>query len=412
VFLCVGLLARIAFALLVHPNPESDFLAYWQSAEHMLEAHEYADINVGGQSQLLHAYRPPGPAFLVAASMAIVGRNIAAPMLVNLVCFILTTLLVADSCRRLLPPLAVYCASGILALWPSDMMLAGLAQSETPAILGMALAMWLTVLLRNKPWIWAVSTGVVIGLSCLVRNSNLIVIPVFVIFAFRSDWPWSRRISASLVFVLCTFAVLLPWSLRNYRLLHAWVLVATNGGENFFVANNPKGDGSWKLESDEEMRRLLPDEVLMNRVGFAKAKEWISQNPMGFVKLFIPKFRILVQTDDHGPYWALERGRHYNGPWLTFAKRLADFWWILLWLLALQTLFLFPHWRQNHIMMFILALAIVPESLFLIFLSAERYHAPMVPAVVCLAAFAISRREMLAPVTAEIRTASGQTAPR
>ena len=344
--------------------------------------------------------------------MAIVGKNSAAPLLVNLVCFVTTLFCLADSCRRFLPPSPVYCAIGLATLWPSDIMLAGLAQSETQAILGMALALWLTVLLRDKPWMWAVSTGVVIGLSCLVRNSNLIVVPVFLIYAFRNDWPWSRRISTSLLFILCTFAVLLPWSLRKYKLLHAWVLVATNGGENFYVANNPKGDGSWTRESDEEMRRLLPDEVLMNRVGFAKAKEWIFQNPTGFLKLFIPKFRILVQTDDHGPYWALERGRQYDGPWLTFAKRLADFWWILLWLLALQTLFLFPQCRQDPIMMFILALAIVPESLFLIFLSAERYHAPLVPAVVCLAAYAVSRRKTLAPVTAGIQRASGQTAPR
>ena len=388
--LCAGVVGRIAFALLVHPKAQSDFLVYWQSAEDLVKSHEYTVLEkAAGREYLLRAYRPPGTSFLVALAIMGVGKNIAAPLLVNLTCFSLTVLCVTDWCRKLLSAAAAYWAAALLVFWPTDVMMAGFAQSESPVILATALLLWLTLVMRAHLWVWSASVGVVIGLSCLVRNSNLIVVVVVIAGILRIEQTWTKRIFASLIVVLCVFAVLLPWSLRNYRLLHAWDLVATNGGENFYVANNSGGSATWDKSTDEDIRQRLPDEVLMNRIGFARGKDWIAHHPASFLKNSILKFRILVENDDHGPYWAIERGRDYHGPWLSSAHIVADLWWILLWMFALQTLFRFRIWKDDPRLLFILELAAIPTALFLVFLSAARYHAPMVPAIVCLAAFAI-----------------------
>ncbi len=391
--LLAGVALRAIFTLSVQPRPESDYEAYWQSAIHLVKAHEYVVFDHFDQVlNILRAYRPPGAAFVNALAIGVVGANIWAPLAVNLVCFVATVICIAGACRRLLPARGVYAAAAFLAFWPSAIAMSALPQTESISALATALLIWLVVCVPCDKWKWPLATGAVIGLSCLVRNSNLILIPALLLVLLRSPLQWKRRLLFAVVLAGTAVAPILPWTLRNWQLLGSPVLVATNGGENFYTANNPSGDGTWSHGSAQRIRQFLPDEVRMDRTGFQWSMAWIRSRPFDFLKLTVPKFRYLVESDSHGPYWALERGRGYAGFWLKPARAVADLWWIVLWIFATRALLGFPRWRCNSAWFAITLLGIVPESLFLLFLSTERYHVSMVPAVACLAAYTVGLR--------------------
>lgn len=377
-----GLMARIAFAMAVHPVAVSDMASYDFSARHLLTAHEYICRE---RAAIMHAFRPPGVAFLLAAVMAVVGQQAWAALLMNCLLYIGTSLLLWKSVEKL-PSQAVAFALGMLALWPSDMAVASIPQSETPAV--MFSAAFICVLVRvDNLWAKTILLGLITGLSCLFRNSNLLMIGVWWFVLLQTPAPLKKRLAMSILVVISAFAPILPWTVRNARVLGSPVLVATNGGSVFYSSNNSLTGGGWEGISDGSLRAYLPDEVGMDKAGFRLAEAWIKSHPARFVKLSFEKVRLLLGSDDWGPYWALERGRGYTGAGYIADLVAAGIWWVALWAAVLIGFVRRPvSIREEVILQAVTALTILPSFLFFVFQSQPRYHAFMIPGLLFLAA--------------------------
>src|SRR6185503_8545942 len=115
----------------------------------------------------------------------------------------------------------------------------------------------------------------------------------------RSRWV------AGVVTLLLAAAVVVPWSVRNYRVLHAYVPISTNGGSVFYRANNPLADGSFSDRGERDLDGLRGDEVNWNRTGFAWGMEWIRRDPLGFLALIPKKMALLVASDSSSTSWAV-----------------------------------------------------------------------------------------------------------
>jgi len=170
------------------------------------------------------------------------------------------------------------------------------------------------------------------------------------------------------------------------------VLIATNGGENLYSANNDVTGGTWDSVSVGKVHAYLPDEIKMDHVAMQMAKEWIRSHPVGFAKLAVRKLRILMSGDDQGPHATLERGIGYTGRWLLVARAAANAWWLVLWGLVFTAMLCRSVWQRDPDTSLILALAAIPGLLFLVFQSQPRYHMPMVPPLVFLAGYALAMK--------------------
>jgi hypothetical protein len=73
----------------------------------------------------------------------------------------------------------------------------------------------------------------------------------------------------NLVAVIMAFAVVAPWSIRNYRVFDAFVPISTNGGGVFYLANNPLATGHYTDIGEPDLTAPKSDEVLWNRTGIA-----------------------------------------------------------------------------------------------------------------------------------------------
>jgi hypothetical protein len=378
----LGLIARVLFALAVHPVAVSDMASYDLSARHLLTAHEY--ICREGTA-IMRAFRPPGVAFLLAGTMAVVGQQPWAALLLNCVLYIATSLLLWKSAVDL-PWQAVTLALGMLALWPSEVAVASLPQSESPAIMFSAALICVLVRVENL-WTKTVLLGLITGLSCLLRNSNLLMIGVWWFVLLQTPVSFKKRAAMSVLVVISAFAPIVPWTIRNERLLGSPVLVATNGGWVFYSSNNSVTGGGWEETSERLLRVYVPDEIAMNKAGFRLAEAWIKSHPAQFVKLGFEKVRLLLGSDDWGPYWALERGRGYTGPGYIGDLVAAGIWWVALWAAVLIGFVRQPgRIREEVVLQAVVAVTILPAFLFFVFQSQPRYHAFMIPGLLFLAA--------------------------
>lgn len=132
---------------------------------------------------------------------------------------------------------------------------------------------------RATWWEWG-AAGVLLGLSAVARPDILIFAPL--IFVWLLVLQWRRRptlIGHAACLVAGTLIPILPVTVRNYVVGHDRVLIATNGGVNFYIGNGPNADGTtaviygdpagWtdgyiaqvKRAEDARGRKLKPSEV-------------------------------------------------------------------------------------------------------------------------------------------------------
>jgi tetratricopeptide (TPR) repeat protein len=162
---------------------------------------------------------------------------------------------------------------------------------------------------RVFPWLLS---GFVLGLSAIARPNILIVIP-FVLF-----WIWKRMSNASvkaramtaLLFVSAWVAVIVPVTIRNAAVGHDFVPIASQGGVNFFIGNNPESDGvravvpgtraDWwggfddtrQIAQRDAGRELKPSEV--SNYWFRRGLGYLIDQPADAAKLYMRKVGLFL----------------------------------------------------------------------------------------------------------------------
>jgi len=105
--------------------------------------------------------------------------------------------------------------------------------------------LWLLVIAgrRRSPALWGVA-GVVMGVSALARPNILLLAPALVVWIFVLHWrKWGRSFGYALCLFVGTILPILPVTIRNYVVGDDLVLIASQGGVNFYIGNNPNSDG-------------------------------------------------------------------------------------------------------------------------------------------------------------------------
>lgn len=151
-----------------------------------------------------------------------------------------------------------------------------------------------------------IATGMLIGVAAITRPVILGMIPLFLF------WYWYeiRNIRQSLlngIIMLAAIAIpILPVTIRNTVVGDNPVMIASSGGINFYIGNNPASDGyssslpapllnSWEIRDIEYLaeketgHRLGASEV--SSFYYRKGFNWILQNPERFLGLYLTKLK-------------------------------------------------------------------------------------------------------------------------
>jgi Flp pilus assembly protein TadD len=162
---------------------------------------------------------------------------------------------------------------------------------------------------------WAAGGGLALGLTAVTHATALVLAPIaffWLLWLGRAEprGPLAARLAA------LTVAVTLPVSLatvRNWMATGDFVLVATQGGINFYVGNNPEADGrtsvvpgrvesayladgryrdmfevaAERIAERETGRDLSPSEI--NSFWMDRAGRWMRENPDRAARLMLSK---------------------------------------------------------------------------------------------------------------------------
>jgi tetratricopeptide (TPR) repeat protein len=104
---------------------------------------------------------------------------------------------------------------------------------------------------KNKTVLWFAS-GILFGLSVITRPDILFFVVILGLFLYLVK----RSIKPALLFALGVALMILPITLRNLYVGGDFVPIASQGGINFYLGNNPKSDGKTAIAIEGKMPRM------------------------------------------------------------------------------------------------------------------------------------------------------------
>ncbi len=192
-------------------------------------------------------------------------------------------------------------------------------------LLDVALLLLLTVSARHRaPWLFLIC-GVVWGLSAITRPNVLAFLPGILIWLWLA-LPREQHAKAWLAraALVCAGAAacVLPVTLRNHKVSGEWILIASQGGVNFYIGNNPHSNGYTAIVPGtrptwwggfEDTHRIAeqalghkPTEREVSDYWYGKAFEWIWAEPGAWLGHMLKKLRLFwspAEIPNNQPIW-------------------------------------------------------------------------------------------------------------
>ena len=239
--------------------------------------------------------------------------------------------------------------------------------------------------------------GILFGFAGLARPS-IILFPIML-----TPWLiWGRKLSWKRVLLLpvMTFVVLVPWGIRNYVIFHHFIITESLAGYNLYR-------NSTQIESDDYIRfvpgeegnpkivKLLESKGLsienisepeLDRLLRNEAIKVIVAHPGRYINLCLHRVLWLYYDEDAGSQTAGSLPYVYLGMTLS--------------LLGMVVFTLWRYrgpWIKQLMPIFMLFFYIIPIHAMIV--SQVRYFLPLVPILICVAAYGTTR------VVTELRTA-------
>lgn len=309
-FLLVGLglstLLGVVLIVTVPYEPWADFEIYHTMAQDIAQGRGVV-IGEGGlkRSGDPSAFWPMGYAAFLAPFYALAGPHVWLAQALNLGLRAGTAFLTYVIARDAVGEGVGRLAFGILAFFPS--VLFHSLVTGYNLLLAAILALLVYLMVTTKPF--SLGRALLVG---LVLGAGIYVRPVLLLFpAVVLVWFWLQSgnvvpvLAQSAVVVVVALLVLLPWTVRNYRVFGEFVPVYTNGGRNLFIGNNPEASGGF---DSRPLRTYAPetslDEVAKDRYYRDLAIEYILEHPGHFLRNVPKKLLHLYMRDDQGVSFA------------------------------------------------------------------------------------------------------------
>jgi 4-amino-4-deoxy-L-arabinose transferase-like glycosyltransferase len=240
IVLLICLILRGGYAWLNrHVPPVEDGALYSALAHHLADGKGYVMVFRANTPLVPTAWGCP----LYPLFLSIIYRVSSAPLTIyavqalveTLTCFLVFRIALLSTKR---PLIAVLSALGYAFYLPFIVMACTFC-ADTFGYLMLAAAIWALVVAEKKGgWYFALS-GALMGLAIMVKPA-LLAFPVFVaimLFLMRKNRP--GFVTGACVFVLASYLIISPWTVRNYLVFHRFVPIATHSGQTLWCGTGP-----------------------------------------------------------------------------------------------------------------------------------------------------------------------------
>lgn len=387
-------LVQLGLLLWVRPLPTSDALNVLYDAAGLVETGRMDPLT----------YYPPLQTWYYAAWFKLLGSSAWVAQVAQIPLYLGVVLMSWRLARLRWPEGSARLAALLTAWYPSllTQVLATPYYQYLYILLVMVFAYALLRAVSKRSLVWAGWAGLAAGAAALTKATMLIA-PVVVLawLAVRfltTDYTdgtdgkknsdFGSRIREIRVirgylllfvpFMLGFLLVLAPWSLRNYRVFHAWVPVCTSGGFVLHSANNPESNGLYSPIPDEQ-RAQTPEQMLsLSRESTQKAIHFIRENPAHAVKLALRK---LVYTWGVEATWleSVNRSGSYDARLDRGLGLITQTAWIALVVMWGLSIWKRPSFDFGAFDTLVLVLFVMNAGVYMVFEGGDRHHLVMVP---------------------------------
>ncbi|MBI4720402.1 MAG: glycosyltransferase family 39 protein [Chitinivibrionia bacterium] len=350
-------------------------------------------------------FRAPLYPYLLALAYKVNGSSIAVTVFMQHIMGTLSAALVFLLARFYFRRSAALIAGLLAALyWPLIYFEGQLLMETLVVFLDLLFLVALSAACANRSRSMLIFSGVMLGLSAIARPSILAVAPA-VPFIFH----WTARAAdrrsirnrwfmpAAAVYAVAAL-VIAPVLIRNYAVGRDFVPIASQGGVNFYIGNNPKSDGrtaivpgtrpdwwggyydSIAMAEESEGRKLKPSEV--SNHFFRKGLSFIVSFPAQAGSLFLRKFVMFWSGGERSNnmniyfFWRISGMGHAPLP---------GFWLICpLGLLGVVLL-----WKKRTQLSLFYGYVLLYSFGVITFFVNDRFRLPVVPVLIVFAAAAI-----------------------
>ncbi len=288
-----ALAARVFAALRWAREPVWDGHYYHFGAQRIANGLGYSeDVMIGGVPHWKPwCHYPVGYSGFLGGLYKVFGQGLGVAPLANAVVGALSAVLVHRIARTWLSTNRARLAGLLCAFHPGLVLYTAVVMTEGLAAFTMLLGGWLALAFRKQP-IGPGLSGVVFGLSALVRPTALLALPLLF-------FVWSGDVRKRLLYTAIAGAVCLitvsPWTARNCRVMDGCALISTNGGWNLAIGALTQTGRFTTLRAEDGCRDVtgqVDQDECWGRVG----KALILADPIHWLGL-IPKK--LAQTYNH-----------------------------------------------------------------------------------------------------------------
>ncbi|MCX6641003.1 MAG: tetratricopeptide repeat protein [bacterium] len=159
---------------------------------------------------------------------------------------------------------------------------------------------------QSKYSFYLVLAGLFLGLAAITRASALILVPIFILDLFwpklkKGDLP--RSAIKSFIFLTGCFLPIIPVTYHNVHTGGDFVLIASQGGINFYIGNNASADGvhanlpgvgsNWDVPGASALAFEAKGKVLksseVSDYYYQKGWQFVFEQPSAWAKLMLKK---------------------------------------------------------------------------------------------------------------------------
>jgi tetratricopeptide (TPR) repeat protein len=368
-----------------HPRLDGLFHDIW--------AQSIAAGNVTGDDVF---FRAPLYAYQLAAVYCLFGHDFVAARVVQYLLGAGSTLLLFLIGRRIFGTATAAIAAVVFAVYPAMIYFEGELLLEGTAVFLSLL--WLYSLQRtaeapHHPIRW-LGTGILLGILALCRPlllpAGLVASAYLWLVNQRAGLQNFRSSLSAIAIIVGCLLVVLPVTIRNYLVGGDAVFIASQGGLNFFIGNNPRADGfssSIPGRGDTFWEGGFVSNIAEKELGFPpspseestfwyrKGLAFAVSEPIDFIRLFVRKMYLFwnhVEIPNNQSYYF---ARQYSE---LLEKNPLGFGLVAP-LGVLGMALGWKHQRGKLLVIFVVCCCIVTAAFFV----CDRFRLPVVP-VLCL----------------------------
>lgn len=289
----LGLAVRVAYVLATrHYHLGVDALEYDSEGRYIAAGHWFWTDRPYGIGHA-GAWKAPGYPAWVGLWYAIVGHNPLAVRLIQVPLGAVTIALAHRLARRLFGSRVALVAAFAVALYPLAFQYEELLYSEALAT-PLTLAVLLAVLGGPPTRRRSLVTGLLLGVTLLVRSSSLLLIAGILVAWWIAAGP-RRGIGLTVLAVGVAALVVAPWTVRNAIVLHGFVPIsledaAAYGTFNAQAAHDPVWPYAWR-PGPPDLAPVMRRRPLLTDIAFRSALQqlavhYVEHHPLAVAQAF------------------------------------------------------------------------------------------------------------------------------